>query len=92
MDLSHSKCQQVPIADSQTPEGRVEARLSAVRTLLASLPQPADRVITELSGGDYQLALLSTLAFFLLGLVLLLTVNEQRGMDSAREMGLLARV
>ncbi len=40
-------------------------------------------VITELSGGDYQLALLSTLGFFLLGLGLLLTVNEERGMRAA---------
>ncbi|GAB5451687.1 MAG: MFS transporter [Halioglobus sp.] len=40
-------------------------------------------VITELSGGDYQLALLSTLGFFLLGLGFLLTVNEQRGMLAA---------
>ena len=36
-------------------------------------------VLNSLSGGDHRAALLSTLAFFILGLVLLLTVNEQRG-------------
>ncbi len=42
----------VPIAPADSPEGKVEAQANAVRTLLASLPQPADRVITELSGDE----------------------------------------
>jgi len=37
------------------------------------------------TGGDHRLALLSTLAFFVAGLALLLTVNEQRGLRAARE-------
>lgn len=40
-------------------------------------------LITDVSGGDYQLALLSTLAFFIAGLVLLGTINEQRGRATA---------
>jgi UMF1 family MFS transporter len=43
-------------------------------------------VITDLSGGDYQLALISTLLFFIAGLAVLVTVNEQRGMDAAANM------
>ncbi len=39
--------------------------------------------ITYLSGGDHRLALLSTVAFFVLGLVLLATVNEKRGQAAA---------
>lgn len=41
-------------------------------------------VSSELSGGDHQLALLTTLSFFLAGLVVLITVNERRGMAAAR--------
>ena len=44
-------------------------------------------LITQLSGGNYQLALLSTLGFFIIGLVLLLFVNEQRGVDAAAAAG-----
>lgn len=40
--------------------------------------------VNRLSGGDHRMALLSTLSFFVLGLVLLLTVNEARGV-TARE-------
>jgi UMF1 family MFS transporter len=40
-------------------------------------------LITDISGGDYRLALLSTLAFFLAGLVLLATINERRGRAAA---------
>jgi UMF1 family MFS transporter len=40
-------------------------------------------VISELSGGNYPLALLSTLAFFVLGLLLLFTVDEERGRAAA---------
>lgn len=40
-------------------------------------------LIIEVSGGDYRLALLSTLAFFVGGLVLLVSVNEERGMAAA---------
>jgi UMF1 family MFS transporter len=36
-------------------------------------------VISHASGGDHRAALLSTLGFFLLGLLVLLTVNEARG-------------
>jgi len=39
--------------------------------------------ITYLSGGNHRLALLSTVAFFALGLVLLATVNEKRGQAAA---------
>lgn len=40
--------------------------------------------VSRLSNGDHRMALLSTLFFFVLGLLLLLTVNETRGME-ARE-------
>jgi UMF1 family MFS transporter len=36
-------------------------------------------IISQLSGGNHRFALLSTLAFFIGGLVLLLTVDERRG-------------
>jgi len=39
--------------------------------------------ITYFSGGDHRLALLSTVVFFALGLVLLATVNEKRGQAAA---------
>jgi UMF1 family MFS transporter len=39
--------------------------------------------ISWLTGGDQRLALLSTLSFFILGLLLLTTVNEQRGRQVA---------
>jgi UMF1 family MFS transporter len=41
-------------------------------------------LITYLSGGDQRLALLATSGFFLVGLALLLTVNERRGRAAAR--------
>ncbi len=40
--------------------------------------------ISGLSGGDHRVALLSTLAFFVLGLVVLFTVDERRGRRAAR--------
>ena len=40
-------------------------------------------VIIDASGGDYRLALVSTLAFFAAGLVLLGTISEQRGRAAA---------
>jgi UMF1 family MFS transporter len=40
--------------------------------------------ITYLSGGNHRLAILSTVAFFALGLVLLATVDEKRGQATAR--------
>lgn len=40
-------------------------------------------LIIEASGGDYRLALLSTLFFFIGGLILLATVDEQRGVAAA---------
>ena len=41
--------------------------------------------ITYLSGGDHRLAILSTVAFFALGLLLLATVNEERGQAAAAD-------
>lgn len=43
---------QAPIPDAETPEGKTAARAEAVRALISRLPQPADRVITELSGDE----------------------------------------
>jgi len=40
-------------------------------------------VISELTDGNYPLAMLSTLVFFVLGLLLLSTVNEERGKVAA---------
>ncbi|MDX1733599.1 MAG: MFS transporter [Halioglobus sp.] len=40
-------------------------------------------LIIDATGGDYRAALLSTLAFFVVGLLLLCTVNERRGMAAA---------
>jgi UMF1 family MFS transporter len=42
-------------------------------------------MITAISLGNHRLALLSTTAFFVLGLVLLVTVNESRGRAAAEE-------
>jgi UMF1 family MFS transporter len=36
-------------------------------------------LLSQLTGGDHRLALLSTLSFFVVGLILLFTVDEQRG-------------
>lgn len=43
-------------------------------------------VISGVSGGNHQYAMLSTLAFFLAGLALLFTVDEQRGRAAAESM------
>ena len=40
-------------------------------------------LINRVGGGDHQLSLVSTLAFFVLGLILLFTVNESRGHAAA---------
>lgn len=40
-------------------------------------------IVNRLGGGDHQLSLLSTLAFFVLGLALLFTVDERRGHAAA---------
>jgi UMF1 family MFS transporter len=40
--------------------------------------------VNYLSGGDHRLALLSTLTFFVLGLMLLQSVNERRGTLAAK--------
>ncbi len=40
-------------------------------------------LISYLSAGNHRLAILSALAFFITGLVLLLGVNEKRGMAAA---------
>lgn len=42
-------------------------------------------LLSHFSGGDHRLALLSTLAMFVAGLLLLPTVNEQRGMRARGE-------
>lgn len=42
-------------------------------------------VISHLSGGNHRLAILSTLAFFIAGLMLLLRVDEQRGIQAASQ-------
>ncbi len=41
-------------------------------------------LITQLSGGNHRLALLATSVFFITGLLLLLRVNEQRGIAAAQ--------
>jgi hypothetical protein len=41
-----------------------------------------------LSGGNQRIALLSTLGFFLLGLLLLTTVSESRGRRAAMPLGM----
>ena len=43
-------------------------------------------VITNLSKGDHQLALISTLLFFIAGLCVLVTVDEKRGMAAAASL------
>ena len=45
-------------------------------------------VISQLTGGNHQQALLSTLTFFVAGLLLLLTVNEARGHETAASANL----
>ena len=40
-------------------------------------------VISEITDGNYPVAMLSTLVFFVLGLLLLLTVDEERGKVAA---------
>ena len=44
-------------------------------------------LITWMSGGNHRLAILSTAAFFLLGLVLLRPVDVRRGSLAARAEG-----
>ncbi len=44
--------------------------------------------ISMLSGGNQRIALLSTLGFFLLGLLLLTTVSESRGRRAAMPLGM----
>jgi UMF1 family MFS transporter len=46
--------------------------------------------VTYLSGGNYRTALLSTLGFFILGLVILYRVDEKRGRKNAEEANLHA--
>ena len=45
-------------------------------------------IISGVTGGNHQYAMLSTLAFFLAGLALLFTVDEQRGRAAAESMPL----
>ena len=54
---------------------------SAAAAILGPLAYGA---VNRLTDGDHRLALLSTLSFFILGLVLLLSVNEARGAAAAR--------
>ena len=42
--------------------------------------------VSRLSNGDHRMALLSTLSFFMLGLLLLLSVNEARGAQARKEI------
>ncbi len=44
--------------------------------------------VNRLTEGDHRLALLSTLALFIIGLLLLLTVSEARGVSAGRKGGL----
>ncbi len=44
-------------------------------------------LVNAMTGGDYRLAMLSTLAFFVAGLLLLFTVNESRGRAVAKMLG-----
>jgi UMF1 family MFS transporter len=46
--------------------------------------------ISRFSGGDHRMALLSTLTFFVLGLLLLFTVNERRGRQASQDSDLTA--
>lgn len=48
-------------------------------------------IISDVGGGDHQLALLSTLGWFVAGFLLLFSVNEARGIADARLEGQLAR-
>ena len=47
-------------------------------------------LVSDVGGGDHQLALLSTLAWFVAGFVLLFSVSEARGMADARRESALA--
>lgn len=65
-----------------TPEGRSAEffGLWGLASRTAAILGPLSYgVANRLSGGDHRIALLSTMMFFVAGLVLLLTVNERRG-------------
>ncbi|MFV1996860.1 MAG: MFS transporter [Acidiferrobacterales bacterium] len=69
-----------------TPPGRSAEffGLWGLAVKLAAIIGPVSYgLITYLSQGDHRLAILSTNAFFVIGLILLLTVNEQRGRAAA---------
>ncbi|MBA2484070.1 MAG: MFS transporter [Nitrosomonas sp.] len=58
--------------------------LWGVATKLAAVIGPlVYGTLTSITGGDHRTALLSTTAFFILGLLVLLLVNEQRGREAA---------
>ena len=60
--------------------------LWGLATKLAAIIGPLSYgFITQQSGGNHQLALLSTAGFFLVGLVLLIGINEQRGIRAAHD-------
>jgi UMF1 family MFS transporter len=44
--------------------------------------------VSRITGGDHRLALISTLGFFLAGLLLLFTVSETRGVEAGRKSSL----
>jgi UMF1 family MFS transporter len=44
--------------------------------------------VSRLTEGDHRMALLSTLALFILGLLLLFTVSEARGVSAGRKASL----
>ena len=71
-----------------TPEGRNAEffGLWGLASRAAAIIGPlAYGVVNRMSGGDHRMALLSTLTLFLLGLLLLFTVNEERGVKAAQE-------
>ena len=71
-----------------TPEGRNAEffGLWGLASRAAAIIGPrAYGAVSRLSGGDHRMALLSTLTFFVVGLLILLTVNEGRGVAAARE-------
>jgi UMF1 family MFS transporter len=43
-------------------------------------------IINYMTAGNHRLAILSTISFFVIGLLLLLRVNERRGIAAARNV------
>ncbi|HJN94156.1 MAG TPA: MFS transporter [Gammaproteobacteria bacterium] len=73
-----------------TPEARNAEffGLWGLATRAAAILGPVSYGITNrLTDGNHQVALLSTLAFFILGLLVLFTVNEERGVQAGQSYG-----